>query len=153
MSMIDVSNKPEVFREATAEGSIRLKAETIHLIKEGKIAKGDPVYAARIAGILAAKKTCSLIPLCHPLPLTSVQIEIAVSGKRKVNVTATVKTRAQTGVEMEALTAAAVSLLTIWDMAKQYEKDARGQYPSTAIQNIHVVKKVKEGKYGKASRK
>jgi len=153
MSMIDVSNKPEVFREATAEGSIRLKAETIHLIKEGKIAKGDPVYAARIAGILAAKKTCSLIPLCHPLPLTSVQIEIAVSGKRKVNVTATVKTRAQTGVEMEALTASAVSLLTIWDMAKQYEKDARGQYPSTAIQNIHVVKKVKEGKYGKASRK
>jgi cyclic pyranopterin phosphate synthase len=151
--MIDVSNKPEVFREATAEGSIKLKAETIHLIKEGKIAKGDPVYAARIAGILAAKKTCSLIPLCHPLPLTSVQIEIAVSGKRKVNVTATVKTRAQTGVEMEALTASAVSLLTIWDMAKQYEKDARGQYPSTAIQNIHVVKKVKEGKYGKASRK
>jgi cyclic pyranopterin phosphate synthase len=123
------------------------------LIKEGKIAKGDPVYAARIAGILAAKKTCTLIPLCHPLPLTSVQIEIAVSGKRTINVTATVKTRAQTGVEMEALTAAAVGLLTIWDMTKQYEKDAKGQYPSTAIQNIHVVKKVKEGKYGKASRK
>jgi len=153
MSMIDVSNKPEVFREATAAGSIKLKAETIRLIKEGKIAKGDPVYAARLAGILAAKKTCSLIPLCHPLPLTSVQIEIAVSGKRTVNVTATVKTRAQTGVEMEALTAAAVGLLTIWDMTKQYEKDAKGQYPSTAIQNIHVVKKVKEGKYEKASRK
>jgi cyclic pyranopterin phosphate synthase len=151
--MIDVSNKPEVFREATAAGSIKLKAETIRLIKEGKIAKGDPVYAARLAGILAAKKTCSLIPLCHPLPLTSVQIEIAVSGKRTVNVTATVKTRAQTGVEMEALTAAAVGLLTIWDMTKQYEKDAKGQYPSTAIQNIHVVKKVKEGKYEKASRK
>jgi cyclic pyranopterin phosphate synthase len=153
MSMIDVSNKPEVSREATAAGSIELKAETIRLIKEGKIAKGDPVYAARIAGILAAKKTCTLIPLCHPLPLTSVQIEIAVSGKRMINVTATVKTRAQTGVEMEALTAAAVGLLTIWDMTKQYEKDAKGQYPSTAIQNIHVVKKVKEGKYGKASRK
>jgi cyclic pyranopterin phosphate synthase len=153
MSMIDVSNKPEVFREATAVGTIKLKAETIRLIKEGKIAKGDPVYAARIAGILAAKKTCTLIPLCHPLPLTNVQIEITVSGKRMMNVIATVKTKAQTGVEMEALTATAVSLLTIWDMTKQYEKDAKGQYPSTAIQNIHVVKKVKEGKHRKASRK
>jgi cyclic pyranopterin phosphate synthase len=151
--MIDVSNKPEVFREATAEGTIELKTETVRLIKEGKIAKGDPIYAARIAGILAAKKTCTLIPLCHPLPLTNVQIEIEVSGKRMVNVTATVKTKAQTGVEMEALTAVAVSLLTVWDMTKQYEKDAKGQYPSTTIQNIHVVKKVKEGKLGKASRK
>lgn len=153
MSMIDVSNKPEVFREATAEGTIELKTETVRLIQEGKIAKGDPIYAARIAGILAAKKTCTLIPLCHPLPLTNVQIEIAISAKRMVNVTATVKTKAQTGVEMEALTAVAVSLLTVWDMTKQYEKDAKGQYPSTAIQNIHVVKKVKEGKRGKASRK
>ena len=153
MSMIDVSNKPEVFREATAVGTIKLKTETIRLIKEEKIAKGDPIYAARIAGILAAKKTCTLIPLCHPLPLTNVQIEIRVSGKRMVNVTATVKTKAQTGVEMEALTAAAVSLLTIWDMTKQYEKDAKGQYPSTTIQNIQVVKKVKEGKRGKASQK
>jgi len=153
MSMIDVSNKPEVFREATALGTIKLKPKTVRLIKEGKIAKGDPIYAARIAGILAAKKTCTLIPLCHPLPLTSVQIEITVSGKRTVSVTATVKTKAQTGVEMEALTAVAVSLLTIWDMTKQYEKDAKGQYPSTAIQNIHVVKKVKEGRSGKASRK
>jgi cyclic pyranopterin phosphate synthase len=151
--MIDVSNKPEVFREATAVGTIRLRVETVRLIKEGKIAKGDPIYAARIAGILAAKKTCTLIPLCHPLPLTNVQIEIEVSDKRMVNVTATVKTKAQTGVEMEALTATAVSLLTIWDMTKQYEKDAKGQYPSTTIQNIHVVKKVKEDKRGKASRK
>lgn len=153
MSMIDVSNKPEVFREATAEGTIELKTETVRLIQEGKIAKGDPIYAARIAGILAAKKTCTLIPLCHPLPLTNVQIEITISAKRMVNVTATVKTKAQTGVEMEALTAVAVSLLTVWDMTKQYEKDAKGQYPSTAIQNIHVVKKVKEDNRGKASRK
>jgi cyclic pyranopterin phosphate synthase len=151
--MIDVSNKPEVFREATAVGTIKLKPETVRLIKEGKIAKGDPIYAAKIAGILAAKKTCILIPLCHPLPLTNVQIEIKVSTKRIVNVTATVKTKAQTGVEMEALTAVAVSLLTIWDMTKQYEKDAKGQYPSTTIQNIQVVKKVKEGKRGKASQK
>jgi cyclic pyranopterin phosphate synthase len=151
--MIDVSNKPEVFREATAVGTIKLKPETVRLIKEGKIAKGDPIYAAKIAGILAAKKTCTLIPLCHPLPLTNVQIEIKVSTKRIVNVTATVKTKAQTGVEMEALTAVAVSLLTIWDMTKQYEKDAKGQYPSTTIQNIQVVKKVKEGKRGKASQK
>lgn len=144
MSMVDVSNKPEVLREATATGTINLKPKTLHLIKEGKIAKGDPLHTAKIAGILAAKKTSTLIPLCHPLPLTSVQIEIETQNKTTVKVTARVKTKASTGVEMEALTATTMSLLTIWDMVKQYEKDAQGQYPSTAIENIHVVKKVKE---------
>ena len=144
MSMIDVSNKPEVFREATATGTVKLKTQTIRLIKEGKIAKGDPINTAKVAGILAAKKTSALIPLCHPLPLTSVEVEIKVLDK-SVQVLSTVKTKAQTGVEMEALVATAVSLLTIWDMVKQYEKDAEGQYPYTLIENIHVVKKVKEG--------
>jgi cyclic pyranopterin phosphate synthase len=144
MVMVDVSGKPEVFREATASGTIKLKPETIRLIKEGKIAKGEPLYTAKVAGILAAKKTSSLIPLCHLLPLTNVEVETKVLDKSTVQVTSTVKTKAQTGVEMEALVATAVSLLTIWDMVKQYEKDAKGQYPFTVIENIHVTKKVKE---------
>ena len=144
MTMVDVSGKAEIAREATAAGTIRLKPETIKLIREGKIAKGDPLYTARIAGILAAKKTSDLVPLCHPLPLTSVEVEAKVVGDSAVEVTSSVKTKAQTGVEMEALTATSVSLLTVWDMTKQYEKDAEGQYPSTAIENIHVVKKFKQ---------
>jgi cyclic pyranopterin phosphate synthase len=141
--MVDVSGKPEIFREATAKGTIKLKLETIRLITEGKIAKGNPLYTAKIAGILAAKKTSELVPLCHPLPLTSVEVDAKVSDGSSVEVTATVKTRAQTGVEMEALTAVSVALLTVWDMTKQHEKDAQGQYPGTAIENIHVVKKLK----------
>ncbi len=142
--MVDVSGKPEVFREATARGRINLKPATITLIREGKIAKGDPIQTARIAGILAAKKCSDLVPLCHPLPLTKVDVEAKIEGERTVQVTALVKTKAQTGVEMEALTAVSLALLTIWDMTKQYEKDSAGQYPSTAIENIHVVKKFKQ---------
>jgi cyclic pyranopterin monophosphate synthase len=144
MTMVDVSGKAEVLREATAQGTIRLKPETINLIRAGKIAKGDPLCTAKIAGILAAKKTSDLIPLCHPLPLTKVDVEAKVADNTLVEVLATVKTKAQTGVEMEALTAVSVALLTVWDMTKQYEKDLNGQYPSTAINNIHVVKKFKE---------
>jgi cyclic pyranopterin phosphate synthase len=144
MSMIDITAKPEVHREATAKGQIKLKPETIQRIKQGKIEKGDPFTIAKTAGILAAKNTCSLIPLCHPLPLTNVNIDLRVSDDRTVEAEATVKTKAQTGVEMEALAAVSVALLTIWDMTKQYEKDAKGQYPSTAIENIHVVRKIKE---------
>jgi cyclic pyranopterin phosphate synthase len=142
--MVDVSGKAEVFREATAKGKIRLKPETVNLIREEKIAKGNPLYTAKIAGVLAAKKTSELVPLCHPLPLTNVEVEAEIAEKTFVEVTATVKTRAQTGVEMEALTAVSVGLLTVWDMVKQYEKDAAGQYPSTAIEEIHVVKKMKK---------
>jgi cyclic pyranopterin phosphate synthase len=144
MAMVDVSGKAEIFREATATGIINLKPETIDLIKTGKIAKGDPLYTAKIAGVLAAKKTSDLIPLCHPLPLTNVEVDVKVADKATVSVVATVKTRAQTGVEMEALTAVSVALLTVWDMTKQYEKDSAGQYPSTAIENIHVVRKFKQ---------
>jgi cyclic pyranopterin phosphate synthase len=144
MAMIDVSGKAEVLREATASGIILLKPETIKRISEGKIAKGDPLYTAKIAAILAAKKTSELIPLCHPLPLTNVEVTPKILDQTTVEVTATVKTLAQTGVEMEALTAVAAALLTVWDMTKQYEKDADGQYPSTAIQNVHVVRKFKQ---------
>jgi cyclic pyranopterin phosphate synthase len=144
MTMVDVSGKAEIFREATAKGAIKLKRETITLIKEGKIAKGDPLYTAKIAGVIAAKKTSELVPLCHPLPLTNVKVEAAVTDESTVEVSAIVKTKAQTGVEMEALAAVSVGLLTVWDMTKQYEKDAAGQYPSTSITNIHVVKKFKQ---------
>ena len=143
MSMIDITAKPEVHREATAKGQIKLKPETIKRIKQGKIEKGDVFTIAKTAAILAAKNTCSLIPLCHPLPLTSVNVELRVSDGN-VEAEATVKTKAQTGVEMEALAAVSMALLTVWDMTKQYEKDVKGQYPSTAMENIHVVRKIKE---------
>jgi cyclic pyranopterin phosphate synthase len=144
VAMVDVSGKAEIFREATATGTIKLKPETVTLIREGKIAKGNPLYTAKIAGVLAAKKTSELVPLCHPLPLTSVEVEAKILDKTTVEVTATVKTKAQTGVEMEALAATSIGLLTIWDMVKQYEKDPNGQYPTTAIENIHVVRKLKQ---------
>jgi len=144
MSMVDVTAKPEVYREAKAKGTIKLKPETIQLIREGKVEKGDPFQVAKVAGILAAKNTSSLIPLCHPLPLTSVEVDLKVVEDSAVGVEATVKTRAQTGVEMEALVAATVALLTVWDMTKAYEKDRLGQYPHTVIQDIRVVRKVKE---------
>jgi len=149
--MVDISDKPEVHREAIATGTVKLKPTTIQLIKRGKIAKGDPLYTAKIAAILAAKKTSSLIPLCHPLPITKVEIETEVLDESTVRVTAIVETKAQTGVEMEALTATVAGLLTIWDMVKQYEKDAEGQYSTTAIEDIHVVKKVKGATRKKAS--
>jgi cyclic pyranopterin phosphate synthase len=144
MTMVDVSNKLEVYREATATGTLKLRAETVRLIRDGKIAKGDPLYTARVAGILAAKNTSNLIPLCHPLPLTNVEVKAEIVGDSTIKITSTVKTKAQTGVEMEALVTTAVSLLTIWDMVKQYEKDAEGQYPLTLIENIRVIRKVKK---------
>jgi cyclic pyranopterin phosphate synthase len=144
MAMIDVSGKAEVLREATAQGTIHLKPETIKRIQQGNIAKGDPLYTAKIAAILAAKKTSELIPLCHPLPLTKVEVTPKIVDETTVEVTAIVKTHAQTGVEMEALAAVSMALLTVWDMTKQYEKDTDGQYPSTAINDIHVVRKFKQ---------
>ena len=147
MTMVDVTHKPEVHRQATAKGQIRLMPETVRLIKQGKIEKGDPFEVAKVAGVLAAKKTSSLIPLCHPLPLTNVNVNLKLVGDSAVEVEATVKARAQTGVEMEALVAVSVALLTVWDMTKQYEKDDAGQYSDTAIEEIRVVRKEKrEGK-------
>ncbi|MEM2888787.1 MAG: cyclic pyranopterin monophosphate synthase MoaC [Candidatus Bathyarchaeia archaeon] len=144
MSMVDVTGKPEVVREASAVGQIRLRKETVKLIREGKIRKGDPFQVAKIAGILAAKHTSSIVPLCHPLPLTSIEVELRVTDESTVEAESTVKTRAQTGVEMEAITAVAAALLSVWDMTKEYEKDEAGQYPYTAIHSIRVTKKTKE---------
>ncbi len=143
MSMVDITAKPAVHREATAKGQLKLRKETVALIKQGKIEKGDPFQVAKVAGVLAAKKTSSIVPLCHPIPLTSIKINLRIVDDA-VEVESTVKTKAQTGVEMEALTATAVALLTVWDMTKQYEKDAEGQYPYTAIRDIRVTSKLKE---------
>lgn len=123
--MVDVSSKDDTVREATAGAFIRLKPETLALIAEAKAAKGDVIATARIAGILAAKKTADLIPLCHPLMLTSVKVDIVPADDGSgLTIEATVKTRGQTGVEMEALTAASVAALTVYDMVKAVDRSA-----------------------------
>jgi cyclic pyranopterin phosphate synthase len=140
--MVDITGKKDVLREAEATGQIHLKPSTIRLIRDRRVEKGDPVAVAQVAAILAAKNTSQLIPLCHPLPITDVNVDIQLLNA-SVKVTAKVKTTAKTGVEMEALTATAIALLTIWDMVKRHEKDAHGQYPTTVLHDIRVVKKEK----------
>jgi cyclic pyranopterin phosphate synthase len=119
--MVDVGGKVETARSATAEGRIRMDSATLATVREGSGPKGDVLAAARIAGIMAAKKTGELIPLCHPLALEAVTIDFAFE-KDGVRVTATASLTGKTGVEMEALTAASIALLTIYDMAKAIEK-------------------------------
>jgi len=119
--MVDVGAKPVTEREAIARGSITMSREAQRLVRSGKVKKGDPLQAARVAGIMAAKQTSALIPLCHPLPLTSVSVDL-VPTARGYDIEARVKTSAQTGVEMEALTAVAVAGLTMYDMVKAVDK-------------------------------
>lgn len=139
---MDITGKEEVYREATAYGRIRLREETVTRIREGRVEKGDVEAVARVAAILAVKKTPELVPLCHPIPITGVAVEMRAKGSW-VEVWVTVRTTARTGVEMEALTGAAAALLAVWDMVKKYEKDEEGQYPYTAIEEVRVVEKVK----------
>lgn len=143
MTMIDITQKPEVYREAEAVGTIRLKKQTIEKIKRGEIRKGDVIAAAKIAATLAAKKTPQLIPLTHPIPLTGVDVEIEIR-ETSIEVRTRTKTTYRTGVEIEALVATTTALITIWDMVKEYEKNQEGQYPETAIEEVRVVKKLKE---------
>jgi cyclic pyranopterin monophosphate synthase len=122
--MVDVSEKPATAREAVARGFVSMKATTLNMILDRKIPKGDVIATARIAGIMAAKKTAELIPMCHPLNLTSVSIDINADEKKKtIGIEARVKTVGQTGVEMEALTAVSVAALTIYDMCKAVDKE------------------------------
>jgi cyclic pyranopterin phosphate synthase len=122
-SMVDVSDKPIMFREAVARGEIRLARATLKLIDSHAIAKGNVLAAARLAGILAAKKTGELIPLCHPLPLTHCEVNFDFPKSRdRIVITASAKIAAQTGIEMEALTAVSVAALTIYDMCKAVDK-------------------------------
>lgn len=121
--MVDVSGKTETTREATAQAVLRSTEEVISLISEGGLPKGDALAVARVAGIMAAKKTPELIPLCHPLPISKVAIGFELDGDR-VQILATVRTKGVTGVEMEALTAASVAALTLYDMIKAVDKAA-----------------------------
>jgi cyclic pyranopterin phosphate synthase len=140
--MVDVSPKETVTREAIAVGEIRLKPGTISRLKSGRIQKGDAIAAAEVAAVMAAKNTPRILPFCHSIPLTTIRIDHAF-GKNFLKIESHVKGQAKTGVEMEALTATSTYLLTIWDMTKQYEKDERGQYPTTTITYIRVKKKIK----------
>jgi len=134
--MVDVSTKETSIRQATAAGSISMQAATLEAIQSGNAPKGDVIGTARLAGIMAAKQTSLLIPLCHPLPLKKIEVTIEPdSDLPGYHIQATVKTKSETGVEMEALTAVSVAALTLYDMAKALEK-------SMSISNIHLVEKI-----------
>jgi len=133
--MVDVSAKKDTKREAVARGTITMQPATLALIQSGGVAKGDVIAVARLAGVMAAKRTHELIPLCHPLPLTHIDVKISPDEKASaLQIQATVRTTAKTGVEMEALTAVAVAALTVYDMAKAAQKDMR-------IGDIRLVRK------------
>jgi len=132
--MVDVGAKPLSRRRATARGEVRMAAETALRLRE--LPKGDALATAQLAGIMAAKRTSELIPLCHPLPLTSIDVELRVD-ESSVEITATVETTAQTGVEMEALTAVSVAALTVYDMAKAVDKEM-------TIGEVRLLEKTKE---------
>jgi cyclic pyranopterin monophosphate synthase len=144
--MVDVSGKSATVREAAARGFVSMNAETVEMILDRKVPKGDVVASARIAGIMAAKRTGELIPMCHPLNLTSVAVEITVDKERNgVGIESRVKTVGQTGVEMEALTAVSVAALTVYDMCKSVDKEM-------SISGIVLLEK-RGGKSGEYRRK
>jgi cyclic pyranopterin monophosphate synthase len=120
--MVDVGEKPVTNREAVARGEITMTPAALRMIRTGRVAKGDPLQTARLAGVMAAKQTAALIPLCHPLPLSHVHVELTAT-RRGYAIEARVRTSAQTGVEMEALTAVAVAALTVYDMVKAVDKE------------------------------
>ncbi len=143
--MVDVSEKAETERTATAEGSVYMLPETLRLIREGGVAKGDVLAVARLAGIMAAKRTAELIPLCHPLALASVRVDLACDPARDaVDITATCRLKGRTGVEMEALTAVSVAALTVYDMCKAVDR-------AMTLGDIRLVHKA-GGKSGEFSR-
>ncbi len=138
--MVDVGHKPDSERIAVAKGEVQMRPETLALIRAGNLKKGDVFTTAQLAGVMAAKRTSDLIPLCHPLPLSHIDVQLEVSdglgdgSQPGVEITATVRTHAKTGVEMEALTAVSVAALTVYDMAKAAEKTMR-------IANVRLVEK------------
>ena len=140
--MVDVSNKPETARTATARAKVVMAAATLATVAAGSAAKGDVLGTARLAGIMAAKRTAELIPLCHPLPITSVELELEPVDDA-IEITATVRTTGRTGVEMEALTAASIAALTVYDMCKAMDRSMR-------IDGLRVVHKA-GGKSGEFS--
>jgi cyclic pyranopterin phosphate synthase len=141
--MVDITEKPPVFRKATASGSIRLRRATIETIKNGQVKKGDVLTTARLAAVLAVKDTPRLIPLCHLISITGLDVNFEVEPER-IRARVTVTSFGKTGVEMEALTGVSVALLNVWDMVKYLEKDETGNYPETEIDEIKVLEKRKE---------
>jgi cyclic pyranopterin phosphate synthase len=142
LDMVDITEKEDVRREAVAQGRIQLKPATIEAIKRGKVGKGDALEVSRVAGVMAAKRTPELIPACHTIPITRVSVDFDVK-RHYIKVTCNVTTVSKTGVEMEALTGVSIALLSIWDMVKELEKDENGQYPTAAIKDVRVLRKVK----------
>ncbi|HOS82189.1 MAG TPA: cyclic pyranopterin monophosphate synthase MoaC [Methanolinea sp.] len=140
--MVDISGKGEVYREAVASGRIVLREETLRAIREGTVVKGNVLATARVAATLAVKGTPALIPMCHPIPVSSIEVDFHDRGD-SIEACVRVRSLGRTGVEMEALTGVSVALLTIWDMVKSAEKDSRGQYPVTCITGIRVLEKRK----------
>ena len=135
--MVDVSAKPVLLREAVAEGEIRLQRQTLRLVEADRIAKGNVLGTARLAGIQAAKRTSDLIPLCHPLSITHCEVSFEIPDTRdRISITATARIASQTGVEMEALTAVTVAALTIYDMCKAVDR-------RMVISNVQLVSKTK----------
>jgi len=141
--MVDISEKKDVERRAVAAGEIMLKKSTIEAIKKNRIVKGSVLETARIASIMAVKNTASMIPLCHQIHITDIDVQFDLSVET-VNARVEVKSVGKTGVEMEALHGVSVALLTIWDMVKSAEKDNTGNYPFTRIKNILVLEKIKD---------
>jgi cyclic pyranopterin phosphate synthase len=142
MGMVDVTEKPVIKRQAEAAGRILLSINTIREIKNGRIRKGDPLLAAEIAAMNAAKQTHLLVPHCHQIPLDTVTLNFEVFDEY-IETRCLVRAQARTGVEMEALVGVSMALNTIWDMVKYLEKDSKGQYPQTRITNIRVLTKKK----------
>jgi cyclic pyranopterin phosphate synthase len=143
--MIDISEKPMVRRQATAEGRIILRKSTMKLLEDGKVEKGDPLAIASVAAIQAVKSTPASLMLCHQVPVEATKVDFS-KDEDSVTVRVDVVAQSRTGVEMEALNGVASALLNIWDVVKKYEKDDNGQYPTSRIENIHVVRKIKGGK-------
>lgn len=139
-----ITRKPIVHRRAVAEGFLSLRRATLLRIRARTVAKGDPVSAGELAGLLAMKRTSELIPHCHVVPLTASHVSIRTENGG-VQITAEAESLGRTGVEMEALMGATVGLLTVWDMVKYLEKDARGLYPETALRSVKVRTKQKGG--------
>ena len=139
---MDITEKPPVFRRAKARGSIRLQETTVEAIRLGQVKKGDVLATARLAAILAAKETPRLIPMCHPISITGLEVGFQLQPGR-IEAAVTVTSVGRTGVEMEALAAVSAALLNVWDMVKYLEKDESGNYPNTEIEEIRVTQKEK----------
>ena len=142
LKIADISRKKVSSRNSIARGMIKLRPDTMKMVRVGTVPKGDVLTIAKVSAVLAVKRTSEIIPGCHSIPIDGIEVDYEMEDD-KVIVTCEVKTESKTGVEMEAITGTCVALLTIWDMVKELEKDEKGQYPTTSIGDIRVLKKVK----------